>query len=141
MLDIQANGNLEAQAAQPPGTVNIYGGNITLTNPGGEVGNPASPLVIQANSVGRQRRRRAVWSMSPRRGTSAWFKLGRPAGRHDPVNGPWRVAVSAPVGSILNAATWVAGGLSLAQAEADWKALARPDPRRRNSRSPPSRTR
>ena len=128
-VSITTNGDLLPQSGLPAGTVNITGGNITLTSTGGEVGNPGSPLVIQANSVPAANGGVLGGVVN----VTAQGDVGLVQNSGDLLVGTIQstdhgaVAVSAPGGSILNAATWVAGGLSLAQAEADWKALGLTD--------------
>ena len=74
---ITASGDLLPESGLAAGTVNVTGDNITLTSTstGGEVGNPASPLVIQANSVPAANGGvlGGVVNVTAR-GTSAWFR-------------------------------------------------------------------
>ena len=128
---ITASGDLLPESGLAAGTVNVTGDNITLTSTstGGEVGNPASPLVIQANSVPAANGGVLGGVVN----VTAQGDVGLVQNSGDLLvgtiqsTGHGAVAVSAPGGSILNAATWVAGGLSLAQAEAEWKALGLTD--------------
>ncbi|MGC1718966.1 MAG: hypothetical protein WA746_08265, partial [Isosphaeraceae bacterium] len=126
---ITASGDLLPESGLAAGTVNVTGDNITLTSTGGEVGNPASPLVIQANSVPAANGGVVGGVVN----VTAQGDVGLVQNSGDLLvgtiqsTGHGAVAVSAPGGSILNAATWVAGGLSLAQAEAEWQALGLTD--------------
>ena len=127
---ITASGDLLPQSGLAAGTVNVTGDNITLTSTGGEVGNPASPLLIQANSEPAANGGVVGGVVN----ATAETDVGLVQNSGDLLvgtiqsTGHGAVAVSAPGGSILNAATWVAGGLSLAQASATWNALGLTDP-------------
>ena len=130
-MSITADGNLLPESGLAAGTVNVAGDNITLisTSTGGEVGNPASPLVIQANSVPAANGGvlGGVVNVTAQGNVGLVQNTGDLLVGTIQSTGHGAVAVSAPGGSILNAATWVAGGLSLAQAEAEWKALGLTD--------------
>ncbi|MGA7499958.1 MAG: hypothetical protein WBX00_24775 [Isosphaeraceae bacterium] len=129
-VSITADGNLLPESGLAAGTVNVTGDNITLTSTGGEVGNPACPLLIQANSEPAANGGVVGGVVN----ATAQADIGLVQNSGDLLvgtiqsTGHGAVAVSAPGGSILNAATWVAGGLSLAQASATWNALGLTDP-------------